>query len=157
MRIARKATYFMSERRFARCSRSLIRKASWLARNFISRRSGHLLEPQPPPVRPGIRPASRTRGPGLTGSGGPHNVAHRVLFAARTVAKPPANQRIGMPADALRALRTCLACLAVVLTVADAHAETGYDLWLRYVPVADAALRAEYRRHASQIVAGPSA
>lgn len=34
---------------------------------------------------------------------------------------------------------------------APARAETGYDLWLRYVPIRDAALRASYRASASSV------
>jgi alpha-glucuronidase len=45
-------------------------------------------------------------------------------------------------------------CAAVLLFGAGgAGAETGYDLWLRYAPVADAARRAAYRAAATAIVA----
>jgi alpha-glucuronidase len=40
---------------------------------------------------------------------------------------------------------------AIVLTV-NLRAETGYDLWLRYVPVTDATERASYRRSATAVV-----
>ena len=45
----------------------------------------------------------------------------------------------------------CLALIAGVLTRADA--ETGYDLWLRYVPVESAAEQAGYRQAFSAMVA----
>jgi alpha-glucuronidase len=44
-----------------------------------------------------------------------------------------------------------LACFLVLHTAA-AHAETGYDLWLRYVPVDDSALREAYRRAVTVLV-----
>jgi alpha-glucuronidase len=53
-----------------------------------------------------------------------------------------------------------LALLASIATAAamPAHAEDGYDLWLRYPPVASDSLRGYYRHAASEIVAGaPSA
>ena len=47
-------------------------------------------------------------------------------------------------------------CLVAALSVSAlagyAHAETGHDLWLRYVPVEDSALRASYRRAVSSVV-----
>ena len=36
------------------------------------------------------------------------------------------------------------ATLVVVFSAASAYAEDGYELWLRYAPVADAGLRAHY-------------
>src|SRR3954463_6525526 len=46
-----------------------------------------------------------------------------------------------------------LAASAVLLLIAAAaRAETGYDLWLRYVPVTDAARRDAYRSLVSAIV-----
>ena len=54
-------------------------------------------------------------------------------------------------------IRRCLArwhafsVVAMALTVS-LRAETGYDLWLRYVPLADAPERAAYRRSATAIV-----
>jgi alpha-glucuronidase len=49
-----------------------------------------------------------------------------------------------------------LALLAVIATAAamPTHAEDGYDLWLRYHPVASDSLRAYYRHAASEIVSG---
>ncbi len=44
------------------------------------------------------------------------------------------------------------AAAALAVAMPDAHAETGYDLWLRYRPIEDQALRAAYRRHATAIV-----
>ena len=41
----------------------------------------------------------------------------------------------------------------LVLPVAAARAETGYDLWLRYVPLADTGLRNTYRRAVTALVA----
>lgn len=54
----------------------------------------------------------------------------------------------------LRRLTRRLAFLAVLPLGATtrASAETGYDLWLRYVPVADAAERSRYRQATSAIV-----
>ena len=45
-----------------------------------------------------------------------------------------------------------LAALSVSALAGYAHAETGHDLWLRYVPVEDSALRASYRRSVSSVV-----
>jgi len=45
-----------------------------------------------------------------------------------------------------------LAALSVSALAGYAHAETGHDLWLRYVPVEDSALRASYRRAVSSVV-----
>ena len=45
----------------------------------------------------------------------------------------------------------CLAALAQGAPTG-ASAETGYDLWLRYVPIADAVQRSRYRQAASAIV-----
>ena len=45
-----------------------------------------------------------------------------------------------------------LLALAVSAWAGHARAETGHDLWLRYVPVQDAKLRASYRRSVSSIV-----
>ncbi|HWM66232.1 MAG TPA: hypothetical protein VNO35_06570 [Steroidobacteraceae bacterium] len=52
----------------------------------------------------------------------------------------------------------CLAlfALAAVIGTAKAHAEDGYDLWLRYRPVASDAVRARYRQAASEIVGQPA-
>ncbi|HMJ87335.1 MAG TPA: alpha-glucuronidase family glycosyl hydrolase, partial [Vicinamibacterales bacterium] len=44
-----------------------------------------------------------------------------------------------------------MATVALALA-ANLHAETGYDLWLRYKPLADDAQRAAYRRSATAIV-----
>jgi alpha-glucuronidase len=50
-----------------------------------------------------------------------------------------------------------ISVLALVLVgTTPAGAETGYDLWLRYVPVEDVALRDAYRRAVSSIVVHPS-
>ncbi|HMB79996.1 MAG TPA: hypothetical protein VKI43_08015, partial [Vicinamibacterales bacterium] len=52
-----------------------------------------------------------------------------------------------------RVFAVCAAFLAAGLTPAPSlRAETGYDLWLRYTPVADAALRASYRQAVTAIV-----
>ena len=48
-------------------------------------------------------------------------------------------------------LRVFVAVAAMALTV-NLRAETGYDLWLRYTPLADDAQRAAYRRSATAIV-----
>jgi len=48
---------------------------------------------------------------------------------------------------------TCCFVLAAVGAGAIAHAETGYDLWLRYVPVHDAATRGAYAKAITAIVA----
>ena len=55
-----------------------------------------------------------------------------------------------------RTRRATLALLALLAT-GHANAEDGYDLWLRYHPVADEAARAHYRAAASEIVAAASA
>jgi len=53
-----------------------------------------------------------------------------------------------------RGRRAALALLALLpLAVIQAHAEDGYDLWLRYHPIADESLRAHYKQAASEIVA----
>src|SRR4051794_11724008 len=52
-----------------------------------------------------------------------------------------------------RCTRKALLTLLAVLAATHAHAEDGYDLWLRYHPVADEAARAHYREAASEIVA----
>jgi alpha-glucuronidase len=55
-----------------------------------------------------------------------------------------------------RAVLVCLlSALALLPSPARLHAETGHDLWLRYVPVEDAALRNTCRRAASAIVCQP--
>jgi alpha-glucuronidase len=41
----------------------------------------------------------------------------------------------------------------LVIAATQAHAEDGYDLWLRYHPIPDEALRAHYKQAASEIVA----
>ena len=46
---------------------------------------------------------------------------------------------------------TCLVCLVLGAT-ATARAETGYDLWLRYRPIEDAAVREQYRKAISALV-----
>ncbi len=52
-----------------------------------------------------------------------------------------------------RAREAALALLAMlVLTVVQAHAEDGYDLWLRYRPIPDPSLRAHYKHTASEVV-----
>ena len=57
-----------------------------------------------------------------------------------------------------RGRRAALALLALLpLAVMQAHAEDGYDLWLRYHPIADDALRAHYQKAASEIVDVPHA
>jgi hypothetical protein len=45
-----------------------------------------------------------------------------------------------------------LALLGVVTASRPARAETGYDLWLRYVRVDDEALRASYARNVTSLV-----
>lgn len=53
--------------------------------------------------------------------------------------------------------RAALALLALpALAVMQAHAEDGYDLWLRYHPIPDESLRAHYKQAASEIVAAVS-
>ena len=52
----------------------------------------------------------------------------------------------------LTALALAGLAIAVAGGPARARAETGYDLWLRYAPVQDASLRADYLRAASSIV-----
>ena len=45
-----------------------------------------------------------------------------------------------------RGRRAALALLALLpLAVMQAHAEDGYDLWLRYHPIADESQRAHYK------------
>ena len=66
--------------------------------------------------------------------------------------------RTGRVLDILLSSRTTVkSALAlaflVVLPVAAAHAETGYDLWLRYVPLSDAGLRNTYRRAVTALLA----
>src|SRR4029450_2994518 len=50
--------------------------------------------------------------------------------------------------------RVFVAAVTMVLTV-NLRAETGYDLWLRYVPLADTPQRAAYRRPATAIAVQP--
>ena len=50
------------------------------------------------------------------------------------------------------ATRAVVAALLSLGVGAAARAETGYDLWLRYVPVEDAAQRTAYRRLVAAIV-----
>ena len=51
-----------------------------------------------------------------------------------------------------RTLLCALAWLVVLAAPRLAFSETGHDLWLRYAPAEDAALRTAYRRSASSIV-----
>ena len=51
-----------------------------------------------------------------------------------------------------RCTRKAALALLPLLVTAHAHAEDGYDLWLRYHPVTDEAARAHYREAASEIV-----
>lgn len=52
--------------------------------------------------------------------------------------------------------RAALALLvSLASAVMQAHAEDGYDLWLRYPLIADESLRAHYAEAASEIVAPP--
>ena len=53
---------------------------------------------------------------------------------------------------AMHAQRAVAACLLLVVVPAPARADDGYELWLRYRPVADAARLAEYRASISHIV-----
>ena len=49
--------------------------------------------------------------------------------------------------------RLGVVCLGVLLAPSgNAHAETGYDLWLRYLPIDDATLQQQYRARVPQIV-----
>jgi len=48
--------------------------------------------------------------------------------------------------------RTAALALIALLATGLAHAEDGYDLWLRYHPIADEATRAHYREAASEVV-----
>jgi alpha-glucuronidase len=53
-----------------------------------------------------------------------------------------------------RGRRAALALLALLaLAVMQAHAEDGYELWLRYHPIPDESLRAHYKQAASEIIA----
>ena len=53
-----------------------------------------------------------------------------------------------------RGRQAALALLPLLaLAVLQAHAEDGYDLWLRYHPIPDESLRAHYKQAASEIVA----
>jgi alpha-glucuronidase len=54
---------------------------------------------------------------------------------------------------ACRSTRKAALALLALLATAYAHAEDGYDLWLRYHPIADEAARARYGEAASEIVA----
>lgn len=45
----------------------------------------------------------------------------------------------------------CLACILLVGSYSSAHAENGYDLWLRYKPVAQPALLSTYRQHITEL------
>jgi alpha-glucuronidase len=54
---------------------------------------------------------------------------------------------------ALPALRVLVLLIVAIASAAGAYAETGYDVWLRYVPVDNAALRESYRKTFSSIVA----
>jgi alpha-glucuronidase len=57
-----------------------------------------------------------------------------------------------------RCLRHVLILLVVLLSATGVRAETGYDVWLRYVPVDNPALQTSYRRtFASIVVQGASA
>ncbi|MEA3179543.1 MAG: alpha-glucuronidase [Gammaproteobacteria bacterium] len=56
----------------------------------------------------------------------------------------------------LAAARLALFALAAVIGTPKAHAEDGYDLWLRYRPVASDTVRAHYRQAASEIVGRPA-
>ena len=44
----------------------------------------------------------------------------------------------------------------LVLAASPARAENGYDLWLRYVPVSDAALLTQYRGALTELAIDPS-
>jgi len=70
-------------------------------------------------------------------------IAHRCTRKAAL-----AHPRQGVIAFTRTAALALIALLATVL----AHAEDGYDLWLRYHPIADEATRAHYREAASEIV-----
>jgi alpha-glucuronidase len=54
------------------------------------------------------------------------------------------------------AARTILFFAIALAGSVRAHAETGYDLWLRYLPIEDAALRESYRKAISSIVVYPA-
>jgi alpha-glucuronidase len=69
-------------------------------------------------------------------------IGHRCIRKAA-----PAHTRRGSIAFARIAALALIALLATL-----AHAEDGYDLWLRYRPIADEATRAHYRQVASEIV-----
>jgi alpha-glucuronidase len=49
-----------------------------------------------------------------------------------------------------------VACVCLLICAASAHAEDGYDLWLRYRPI-EAPWAARYRSFASEVVADPGA
>src|ERR1700729_2172784 len=57
---------------------------------------------------------------------------------------------IALPGIAVR----CFVCLLVC--AASAHAEDGYDLWLRYRPI-QGPWAAQYRRFSAEVVAAPDA
>ena len=48
------------------------------------------------------------------------------------------------------------ACLCLLVCAVSAHAEDGYDLWLRYRPI-EAPWAAQYRSFATEVVAAPAA
>ena len=56
------------------------------------------------------------------------------------------------PIFSLSRFRVFVAGVAAVALAANLRAETGYDLWLRYVPVTDPIQRASYRRSTTAIV-----
>src|SRR3954466_8643760 len=70
-------------------------------------------------------------------------IAHRCTRKAAL-----AHQRQGSIAFA----RTAALALFALLAAGLAQAEDGYELWMRYHPIADDATRAHYREAASEIV-----
>jgi alpha-glucuronidase len=82
-------------------------------------------------------------------------VIRRTANAARSL---PAGAEPAHPSRLRRAIATfllTLSWLACFLHTSAAHAEDGYDLWLRYRPVEAAETVAAYRARASQIVPEP--
>jgi alpha-glucuronidase len=64
---------------------------------------------------------------------------------------------VGLGMSSNRLLRTGALVLVLILGATSARAEDGYELWLRYRPVTDAALLAHYREQVgSLVVAGDS-